>query len=63
MDREGGQFKLVPRWFQVWSWQAAMMFLLLAVACLLVGMLVLVWVEVVGGNGDDRKVSVVVMNR
>ncbi|KAF2635761.1 hypothetical protein P280DRAFT_410955 [Massarina eburnea CBS 473.64] len=47
LDSEYGEMRLVPRPFQVWSWQSAMMFLLLAVSCLLVGMLVLVWDGVV----------------
>lgn len=47
LDSEDGQRKLVPKPFQVWSWQSSMMFLLMAVACLLVGMLVLVWSAVV----------------
>jgi hypothetical protein len=45
LDSEEGQLKLVPRPFQVWSWQSSMMFLIMAVSCLLVGMLVLVWVS------------------
>jgi hypothetical protein len=47
VESEDWQMKLVPRSFQVWSWQSAMMFLVLAVTCLLVGMLVLVWSAVV----------------
>ncbi|KAL1600766.1 hypothetical protein SLS60_007154 [Paraconiothyrium brasiliense] len=47
LDSEEGQAKLVPKPFQVWSWQSSMMFLLMAVACLLVGMVVLVWSAVV----------------
>ncbi|KAJ4304825.1 hypothetical protein N0V90_000353 [Kalmusia sp. IMI 367209] len=43
LDSEEGQLKLVPKPFQVWSWQSSMMFLIMSVACLLVGMLVLVW--------------------
>jgi hypothetical protein len=51
LDSEGGQAKLVPRAFQVYSWQSAMVFLLLAVTCLLVGMLVLVWSAVIKETG------------
>jgi hypothetical protein len=61
LDSEGGQLKLVPRPFQVWSWQSSMMFLILAASCLLFGMLLLVWTSVwekttgVGWD-DDAKV-------
>ncbi|KAF1958120.1 hypothetical protein CC80DRAFT_25189 [Byssothecium circinans] len=63
LDSEEGELKLVPRRFQIWSWQSAMMFLLLAVACLLVGMLVLVWSSVVKETDkvvydENAKVSV-----
>jgi hypothetical protein len=47
LDSEEGGPKLVPKPFQVWSWQSSMMFLMMAVGCLLVGMLVLVWSAVV----------------
>lgn len=47
LESEEGQMKLVPRRFQVWSWQSAMVFLLMAVTCLLAGMLALVWSAVV----------------
>jgi hypothetical protein len=47
LDSEDGEAKLVPKPFQVWSWQSSMMFLMMAVGCLLVGMLVLVWSAVV----------------
>lgn len=61
LDSEDGQMRLVPRRFQVWSWQSSMMFLLLAVGCLLTGMLVLVWSavaeEVAVMWGEDFKVS------
>lgn len=47
LDSEDGQMKLVPRPFQIWSWQSSMMFLLMAVMCLILGMLMLVWSGVV----------------
>jgi hypothetical protein len=47
LESEHGQAKLVPKRFQVWSWLSAMVFLLMAVTCLLAGMLLLVWSAVV----------------
>jgi hypothetical protein len=63
LESEEGQFKLVPRPFQVWSWQSSMMFLIMAVSCLLIGMLVLVWVSFWETTGeavwnDEAKVCV-----
>ncbi|KAF2686088.1 hypothetical protein K458DRAFT_441723 [Lentithecium fluviatile CBS 122367] len=63
LDSEEGQLKLVPRPFQVWSWQSSMMFLIMAVCCLLFGMLVLVWSSVWEGMkevvwDDDAKLAI-----
>ncbi|KAF2249436.1 hypothetical protein BU26DRAFT_484840 [Trematosphaeria pertusa] len=62
LDSEEGQLKLVPRPFQVWSWQSSMVFLLMAVACLILGMLVLLWTAVIeDGRGivwdEDAKLA------
>lgn len=63
LDSEDNQIKLVPKPFQIWSWQSSMMFLVMAVACLLAGMLVLVWTSVIKDTDnvtydENLKVSV-----
>jgi hypothetical protein len=51
LDSEDGEIKLVPRPLQVWAWQSAMMFLILAVVCLIAGMMILIWDGAT--NGED----------